>query len=320
MRSRSAIFVDAGYLIAATATRLTGSSLRRGVVMNYQKIVNELINLVTEDSELPLLRVYWYDAARAGVPDRDQQAIAELENVKVRLGRTGVDGEQKGVDLRIGLDMVSHSRNHAVDSIYLVSGDDDLTEAVEEAQAQGVRVIIMPVPGIGGEPHAVSRNLIRASDGVLVIDGKTVDSCAKIAPPVMIPSHPTKPATPTEKRAPSPADLARRSGLIPAPSATLVYSSSGDKQAYIDPYRGLSDKDVVGAIEKVVKTALQSWWSSSTPDQRTELVRGKPTIPPDLDRVLLVDLADALDDYNLPNNVRVELRTQLWEQVDELGW
>lgn len=319
MRSRSAIFVDAGYLIAATATRITGSSLRRGISMNYEKVVQVLIGQVLEDSGLPLLRVYWYDAARGGVPDSDQRGIADLENVKVRLGRTGVDGEQKGVDLRIGLDMVSHSRNRAVDSIYLLSGDDDLTEAVEEAQAQGVRVIVLTVPGTSGAPHAVSRNLMRAADGVLSVDGPTLDSCAEISVS-SVPATPlVRPHVATNKRAPSPMDLARKQAPQYVPDSKLVYTSGSGDQAHAGAHHALVSEDVLAAMDKVVDKGLSAWWSSSTSEQRRELVRGRPTIPPDLDRVLLVDLADALEDYNLSNDVRAELRTKLWEQIDKEG-
>ena len=75
MRSQSALFVDAGYLIAAAATRLTGSSFRRSVSVNYERLTTELIALVEEGSGLPLLRVYWYDAGRNGQADEDQQKV-----------------------------------------------------------------------------------------------------------------------------------------------------------------------------------------------------------------------------------------------------
>ena len=68
-----------------------------------------------------------------------------LPRVKLRLGRTSPHGEQKGVDLRIGLDLAAHGRNHVVDTMYLVR-DDDLSEAVEEAQNHGSQVVILAVP------------------------------------------------------------------------------------------------------------------------------------------------------------------------------
>ena len=176
MRSQSAIFVDAGYLMAAAATRVTGSSLRRGIKVDYAGLVSELIALVEERAGLPVLRVYWYDAGKNGAAEPEHEKVAVLPKVKLRLGHVGVVGEQKGVDLRIGLDMVGHSRNHAVDVIYLLSGDGDLTEAVEEAQAQGVQVFVLAVSTESGEPHGVSGYLTKAADGVEVLEGSILET------------------------------------------------------------------------------------------------------------------------------------------------
>ena len=162
MRSYCAIYVDVGYLLSAAATRVTGTSLRGGVVVDYQRLIEGLVTQVECDSDLPLLRLNWYDSAagRGGVADQRQQQIGMLPGVKLRLGRLNPLGEQKGVDIRIGLDLVAQARNQAVDQMYLVTGDDDLTEAVEEAQTQGVQVILMTVPGSNDRPHGVAANQI----------------------------------------------------------------------------------------------------------------------------------------------------------------
>ena len=123
-----------------------------------------------------MLRVHWYDSARNGIPDAQQERIGELPKVKLRLGRFGVNGEQKGVDLRIGLDLVAHARNSASDVFFLVSGDDDLAEAVEEAQVHGVQVLLLAVPTVDGKAHGVSRHLIRAADDLDSIDGAAIDA------------------------------------------------------------------------------------------------------------------------------------------------
>ena len=131
---------------------------------------------------MPLLRVHWYDSGRrsGGAPDASQEAIGMLPRVKLRLGRISPQGEQKGVDLRIGLDLAAHGRNRVVDVIYLVSGDDDLCEAVEEAQNHGVQVVLMAVPDRAGKPHAVSKHLIRESDDLIVLDGSVVDDTVHV--------------------------------------------------------------------------------------------------------------------------------------------
>lgn len=306
VRSHSALYVDAGYLLAAAATRQTGSSLRRGVTVNHADLISKLITHVEDNSGLPLLRVYWYDAARNGSAEPEHEQIGLLPRVKVRLGRIGVDGEQKGVDLRIGLDMVGHSRNGAVDTIYLLSGDDDLTEAVEEAQAQGVQVVVLAVPTTAGSTHGVSRHLIRAADGVEVIPTETVDSTVHaVAPPE---------AVATVTRAPNPADLARRA---PATTPTPVYTSGAGAAAYLAPEYKHDNDELNAIIDDVTRRAYDAWATTATSAQKTELLDGRPSIPRDLDRALLVDLSAALGDYNLSDRIRVALRSRFWEAVPD---
>lgn len=96
MRSHSALYIDAGYLLAATATRVTGSSLRRGVRVEYAALLAALAAHVESQSRLPLLRSHWYDAARDGTPTREQEQIVLLPNVKLRPGGIGEEGEQRG--------------------------------------------------------------------------------------------------------------------------------------------------------------------------------------------------------------------------------
>lgn len=54
--------------------------------------------------------------------------------------------EQKGVDMRIGLDIAAYSDNHAVDRIVLVSGDTDCVPALKYGRRAGLQtVLIEPV-------------------------------------------------------------------------------------------------------------------------------------------------------------------------------
>ena len=175
MSGKCSLFIDAGYLLASAASRMTGTSLRSGVHVKYQTLVRGLIQQAEEATGLKVLRVYWYDSAKDGVPDRIQERIGELPKVKLRLGRFGYDGQQKGVDLRLGLDMVTHARNNAAEVFLLVSGDDDLTEAVEDVQIHGVSVAVLAVPGASGQPHGVSRHLVRAADEIITIAPEIID-------------------------------------------------------------------------------------------------------------------------------------------------
>ncbi|WP_428967156.1 hypothetical protein [Micromonospora fluostatini] len=59
--------------------------------MDYESLIDALVQQAEALSELPMLRVHWHDSARDGVPDGSQQFIGDLPNVKLRLGRFGVE-------------------------------------------------------------------------------------------------------------------------------------------------------------------------------------------------------------------------------------
>lgn len=314
MRSHCSLYVDVGYLLASAATRVTGTSLRNGIHVDYGPLIEALIEQAEELSGLPILRVHWYDSARDGVPDEQQQRIGMLPKVKLRLGRFGVDGQQKGVDLRIGLDLVAHARNDAAEAFILVSGDDDLTEAVEEAQSHGVQVVLLAVPNAYGKSHAVSRHLIRASDDLDLLSTVTIDKTVtkvEVRSPAAVPRPgPVTPVTAT------PMDMPRVSQPPTAkPAATPVYSAATGEKARLNP--GYQDADTYAEqIDAVVSNVLDTFRISASPQDKADLESGRPSIPREIDRALLMDLSDALDVYDLSDQVRVRLRARFWEKLD----
>lgn len=221
MRSYCAVYVDAGYLLASAATLVAGTSLRGAVRVDHGALIEAMIAQVEEHAGMPLLRVNWSDSAPPGVPDPVQDGIGMLPRVKLRLGRISPAGEQKGVDLRIGLDLAAHGRNNAVDVMYLVSGDDDLTEAVEEAQSHGAQVIVLAVPTPAGRPYSVARHLQREADQVVLLDPATIASTVTAA---TVTSPPPAPSSATGAVV-TPADPAQRAELLAA----------GSRYAYIPP-------------------------------------------------------------------------------------
>lgn len=56
------------------------------------------------------------------------------------------DFEQKGVDMRIGLDIASYSTNRAVDRIILVSNDTDCVPALKFGRKSGLQIVIINLP------------------------------------------------------------------------------------------------------------------------------------------------------------------------------
>ncbi len=309
MRSQTALCIDAGYLIAAAATRVTGSSLRRAVSVDYPTLLGGLLDLVRSASGLPLLRAYWYDAARDGAALPEHDEVALTPHVKLRLGRIGVNGEQKGVDIRIGLDMVGHARGSSVDVIYLLSGDDDLTEAVEEAQAEGVEVVVLAVPDRHGQPHGVSRHLLRAADELLLVPDALLDRAVNAAgqPRSDLPSRSavppalSSPAAAPASATPTPADAARAATARPQ-----VAESAAPRPADVN----------AAVIRDVVRRTFEAWSATASEEQQTWLRQDRPTIPRELDRALLVDLSSALAQFDLNDNTRVRLRDEFWLQFD----
>ena len=53
MRSHCAVYVDVGYLPSSTATRLTGTSLRSGVDIDHERLVEALTRHAEKASGLP---------------------------------------------------------------------------------------------------------------------------------------------------------------------------------------------------------------------------------------------------------------------------
>lgn len=61
--------------------------------------------------------------------------------------------EQKGVDMRIGLDVAVYSTNGAVDRLILMSGDTDCIPAMKHARKEGVQIVLITFPKNGCAPE-----------------------------------------------------------------------------------------------------------------------------------------------------------------------
>lgn len=172
---RVAVFVDAGYLLQEGGFACHGTRKRVEIDCDYRGLTEELDRLAGDSSGLPLLRIYWYDAARPGAPGfKDHQAVARLPNVKLRLGRLVQRQrrlEQKGVDALIIRDLMTLARERAVATAFVVGGDEDIREGIVSAQDMGVRVIVV---GVGHEERNQSELLVHESDEHLLLTRETL--------------------------------------------------------------------------------------------------------------------------------------------------
>jgi uncharacterized LabA/DUF88 family protein len=164
---RSAIFVDAGYLLAAGGSLTCGTSSRAAFSCDYKGLATRLSGWVDEHNggRFKTLRTYWYDGAINAVPTSDHERIGGLPYVKVRLGRL-IRNEQKGVDALIYRDLMTLARERAITCAYLLSGDEDLREGVVAAQDMGVQVVLLGVPSSRANQSAA---LIREADEHVVL-------------------------------------------------------------------------------------------------------------------------------------------------------
>ena len=159
---RAAIFVDAGYLFAQGSLLVTGGRLPRDLLsLDIPAVVAALRDTAAVSCSLPLLRIYWYDAARHGRLTPEHERLADTDDVKLRLGQINAQGQQKGVDVLLVTDLAELARNRAIADAVLISGDEDVRMGVVLAQQLGVRVHLI---GIGPARSSQSLSLIREAD------------------------------------------------------------------------------------------------------------------------------------------------------------
>ncbi|WP_018773317.1 NYN domain-containing protein [Arthrobacter sp. 131MFCol6.1] len=343
---QQAIFIDAGFLLAVGGMQTAGTSLRSASIVNFEPLIEGILKCTEDFSGLPTLRTYWYDASRDALFTDQHKRIGMISGVKVRLGRMSVDGVQKGVDLKLGLDLVGVARNKAASTVFLLSGDDDLAEAVEAAQDFGVKVVLV---GLENTSHrlgvtSVAEHLALRVDSIITLPVELVEKCftkqvkaAPLAPvtssvPVVSPAPVLEPASPAAAIAatvsaehggavrPKPS-ASPRPGL-PAPvyrvqrpeTADLVYSSAtgGAGAAH--------EESAVGAACEVGYAVAESWYNNTTQGLLRELVADRPFLPQEIDRVLLKDCAQRIGEQKTDyQGIRRELRRAFWERLDQLN-
>jgi uncharacterized LabA/DUF88 family protein len=178
---RSLLLVDAGYLLAQGGLAIHGTRSRNLLSIEAGAFLRTLTAQITEHSGLPLLRTYWYDGARHGMPTPEHLAIAQLPYLKLRLGRLNSNKRQKGVDALIYRDLMTLASERSIAQAYLLSGDDDLREGVLFAQDRGVRVVLLGISGRRGRP-SVSRELTYEADEVIMLDDSLISRHLKYTP------------------------------------------------------------------------------------------------------------------------------------------
>ncbi|MCL2679149.1 MAG: NYN domain-containing protein [Dehalococcoidia bacterium] len=136
-----------------------------------------------------LVRVYYYNAVVGKVeePERfkDQekyfQIVASIPYTELRLGRLVYTNAwpnsppfEKGVDVQLATDMITHAYKNNYDVAILVAGDNDYVGAMQAVKDNGKHVEV----ALFGQERT-SRQLRDVADRVIPIDGYLMRGCWK---------------------------------------------------------------------------------------------------------------------------------------------
>ncbi|MFJ6437872.1 NYN domain-containing protein [Streptomyces sp. NPDC091416] len=349
---RCIVLVDAGYLLGAAATLLTGDAARSRLSVDYAGLIHRIRERAQLETGRPLLRIYWFDGAPDRVPQPEHRRLRVMPRVTVRLGmltRAGGRLQQKGVDAAMHAQLTELSRLRAASDIVLITGDGDLLPGVTAAKEHGVAMHLWAVQAADGA-YNQSEDLVAEADERQLLDrdwltgaitaaeptSPSSDALARPAPEVSASAMPSASpvAQPTPVRVPSPGDLARSE-----PAAALRWSSD---IGWIDPDDGIpllealttpqqvwvdreQDISVSGEPHEVGST-FGTRWAERLPNDRADqllatLQQARPRIPRCLGGELLRYAArfgtignDVLD---ISDDHRVQLRAGFWNGIEQ---
>ncbi|GAA2085517.1 NYN domain-containing protein [Actinomadura alba] len=313
--ARYAVFVDAGYLYAASGALLLDATSRREYRVAAEKLIRALTSHAAEELRGELLRVYWFDAAPKRQPTVDQRVIANLPLVKLRLGNLNAQGQQKGVDAQLRADLEALARHRAITDAVLLAGDEDMLPAVEAAQRYGVRVHLWGVEPTHGSNQA--EWLVWESDTVEVLPsdflrpyfskaGVIAVPAGEQPPDAAVPRTTTSPVPKPSQvfagRAPSPTAVAR-----PIPAAVKHAAQHSSTDGKLGPERA--------QMLEIGEHVAQKWVFERGRDNIRDLLPG-PILPPVIDKELLIEAEKELGRSLRPyQEARTWLRDGFWERV-----
>ncbi len=165
---RCSLFVDAGYVLADGAMAVHGTRRAESVSWDYEGLLQLLSSLVRERSGLPLLRCYWYEATVDGRRTAEQDALADLPGIKLRVAKIR-PGRREGVETEIHRDLTTLARNNAISDALVVSAEEDLAQVIADVQDLGMRVTLVHIAVDGN--WTISRALRQESDDIIEISG-----------------------------------------------------------------------------------------------------------------------------------------------------
>ncbi len=181
--NRALVFIDGSnfyYKLRSLAPDKKGSF--RLLDFNYKKFAKKLI----KGSALIEIRYYIGAIKRQNDSNKEkseklyadqQKLLAKLhqEGVKIILGNLiqhpDKSFHEKGVDVRIAVEMIRMARENVYDTAYLLSSDTDLIPAIEEVHSLGKKVVYV------GISKGQSFGLTKISDSTILIREEDILPC-----------------------------------------------------------------------------------------------------------------------------------------------
>lgn len=106
---------------------------------------------------------------------RFHSRLRALQNFEVKLGRLQQkDGKffQKGVDMRLGIDIVQMSMRGQIDKAIVITSDSDFEYAIEKAKESGVKVSLAYFPG-----SKINSQFLKIADERILLNDELLDKC-----------------------------------------------------------------------------------------------------------------------------------------------
>ena len=168
MTTKVNILIDGGFFERKFFEANKRPATAADVVATTNDAMALLIKKTAGDTKDILFRVYYYDCKPFGEMKQDKFAV--------RLGELSFDGwkqdlhnpkiykpdfKQKGVDMKVGLDMASMATKKIVDKIVLIAGDSDFISPIKFVRKEGLQVYLYSMG------HKVKLPLIEHCDFVL---------------------------------------------------------------------------------------------------------------------------------------------------------
>src|SRR5215472_10051862 len=140
-----------------------GTRRRESVSWDYAGLLQLLGGMARDQTGLPMLRCYWYEATVEGRRSAEHDALADLPGAKMRPGR------REGVEGEIHRDLTTLARNKAVSDVVVVSAEEDLAPVVADVQDLGMRVTLLHIAFEGN--GTIPRALRQECDDIAEISG-----------------------------------------------------------------------------------------------------------------------------------------------------